>query len=191
MAQVLKEEIFERIFKAGIEVFYEKDFRTAKMQDIAKKAGIPVSLIYNYHKNKEELFEKIAASISVDFDRIAEEEEELPAGSPSEKYKSTTENYLLDLLDNHKIFVILMDKSQGTKYEDSKDKMIDSIEKHIRRQLSKKSKTKYDDMLCHILASNFAESILEIARHYKDRKFAARMLEQVTQCYFEGVNSLF
>ena len=97
----------------------------------------------------------------MDFDRIAEEEEELPAGTPSEKYKNTTENYLLDLLDNHKIFVILMDKSQGTRYEASKDKMIDSIEKHIKRQLSKKSKTKYDDMLCHILASNFAESILE------------------------------
>lgn len=49
MPQVLKEEVFDRIFQAGIDVFYEKDYRSAKMQEIAEKAGIAVSLIYNYH----------------------------------------------------------------------------------------------------------------------------------------------
>ena len=67
MPQVLKEEIYDRIFHAGIEVFYEKDFRSAKMQDIAEKADIPVGLIYTYFKNKKELFEKIAASVPIDF----------------------------------------------------------------------------------------------------------------------------
>lgn len=45
-------------------------------------------------------------------------------------------------------------------------------------------------MLYHILASNFAESILEIARHYKSRAFAETMLGLVTKCYYEGVDSL-
>lgn len=47
MPQVLKDEVFERIFQAGVDVFYEKDYRSAKMKEIADKAGIPVSLIYN------------------------------------------------------------------------------------------------------------------------------------------------
>lgn len=42
----------------------------------------------------------------------------------------------------------------------------------------------------HVLASNFAEGILEVARHYKNREFAQTMLSLVTKCYFEGVNSL-
>ncbi len=158
------------------------------MQDIAALAGIPVSLIYNYHKNKEELFDKIVSSIHVNFDRIAEEEEKAQ-GTPSEKYKNFTEEYILDLLDNHKVFVILMDKSQGTKYEHAKDELIASIEKHIKHQLSKKNNSE-NNMLCHILANNFAEGLLEIARHYKNRKFAANMLSLVTKCYYEGVNSL-
>ena len=62
MAQVLKEEIYDRIFRAGLDVFYEKDFRSAKMQDIAARAHIPVGLIYTYFKNKEALFDKIASS---------------------------------------------------------------------------------------------------------------------------------
>ena len=45
MPQVLKDEVFERIFQAGVDVFYEKDYRSAKMKEIADKAGITVSLI--------------------------------------------------------------------------------------------------------------------------------------------------
>ena len=189
MPQVLKEEIFERIFQAGVDIFYEKDYRSAKMQDIAKKAGIPVSLIYNYHKNKEELFDQIASSLRVDFDKVFAEEEQV-TGLPSEKYKSIAEGYILDLLENHKIFVILMDKSRGTKYENTKEQLIHSIEQHIKRQLKKKTDVEYNDMLCHILAGNFTEGILEVARHYENREFARTMLFLVAKCYYEGVNSL-
>lgn len=93
MPQVLKEEIYERIFQAGIDVFYEKDYRSAKMQDIADKAKIPVGLIYTYFKNKEQLFTKIVSSVSFDFQRIVREEE-AEIGLPSEKYKRIAEGYL-------------------------------------------------------------------------------------------------
>ena len=106
MAQVLKDEIFDRIFHAGVEVFYEKDFRTAKMKEIAERAEIPVGLIYSYYKNKEELFIKIVSSLPVNFEKLIEEEENSD-GLPSERYKNVAEKYLLDLLEHHKIFVIL------------------------------------------------------------------------------------
>ena len=118
MPQVLKEEIYERIFQAGIDVFYEKDYRSAKMQDIADKAQIPVGLIYTYFKNKEQLFTEIVSSVSIDFERIVREEE-AETGLPSAKYKRIAEGYLFELLKQHKIFVILMDKSHGTHYENS------------------------------------------------------------------------
>lgn len=189
MPQVLKEEIFERIFQAGVEVFYEKDFRSAKMKEVAERAHIPVGLIYSYYKNKEELFKKIVSSLPVDFDKIIQEEEQTE-GLPSERYKSVAEKHLLNLLEYHKIFVILMDKSQGTEFEYAKSKMISGLEAHIKKSLTPKSNQSYCDMLYHILASNFAESILEIARHYKSRAFAETMLGLVTKCYYEGVDSL-
>lgn len=187
--QVLKEETYERIFQAGLQMFYEKDYRSAKMKDIAEQAGVPVSLTYSYFKNKAELFEKIVTSISIDFDRIAKAEEET-FGLPSEKYKRKAENYILDLLENHKIFVILMDKSSGTRFEHSKEELIQSLGQHIKRELDKKSEIPYHDILIHVLASNFTESLLEVARHYQDRAFAHEMLDLVTKCYYEGVNSL-
>lgn len=189
MAQVLKEEIFERIFEAGVDVFYEKDFRSAKMKEIAERAHIPVGLIYSYFKNKEELFSKIVTTIPLDFDRLIAEEESAE-GLPSERYKDVSEQYLLELLEHHKILVILMDKSQGTEFEDSKAKMITGLENHIKKALSKKIDHPYYGLLYHILANNFAESILEVARHYESKELAQSMLDLVTKCYYEGVDSL-
>ena len=189
MPQVLKEEIRDRIFRAGIEVFYEKDYRSAKMQDIAEEARIPVGLIYSYFKNKKELFEKIASSVPIDVERIARAEE-AETGLPSEKYKKAAESYFLNILEHHKVFVILMDKSYGTQFENAKGDLIRSIEAHIKRSLLKPAGSPYHDMLVPILANNFAESLLEVARHYRSRAFAQEMLALVTKCYYEGVNSL-
>ena len=50
MAQVLKEEVRNRILKAAEKVFYEKDYRGAKLTEIAKEADIPVALIYTYSR---------------------------------------------------------------------------------------------------------------------------------------------
>ncbi|MDY5742525.1 MAG: helix-turn-helix domain-containing protein, partial [Lachnospiraceae bacterium] len=55
MAQVLKEEVRNRILEAAEKVFYKKDYRGAKLTEIAKEADIPVALIYTYFKNKEVL----------------------------------------------------------------------------------------------------------------------------------------
>ena len=46
MAQVLKEEVRNRILEAAEKVFYKKDYRGAKLTEIAKEADIPVALIY-------------------------------------------------------------------------------------------------------------------------------------------------
>ena len=63
MAQVLKEEVRNRILEAAEQVFYEKDYRGAKLTEIAKKADIPVALIYTYFKNKEVLFDAVVSSV--------------------------------------------------------------------------------------------------------------------------------
>ena len=48
----------------------------------------------------------------------------------------------------------------------------------------------YPDLLTHVLASNFVESLMEVARHYSSENEAREMLALIAQCYYEGVNSL-
>ena len=188
--QVLKEEVRERILAAAVQVFYEKDFRSAKMQDIARLADVSASLLYSYFENKEKLFEGVVTSVPFDFDRIAREEESIIADTPSERYQIAAEEPLLDMLAHHKRLVILVDKSRGTAYEHAKDDFVESIERHIRRMVNKRAPLRYPDLLAHVLASNFVESLMEVARHYSSEDEARDMLALIAQCYYEGVNSL-
>ena len=152
--QVLKEEVRERILAAAVQVFYEKDFRSAKLQDIARLADVSASLLYSYFENKEKLFEGVVSSAPFDFNRIAREEESIIANTPSERYQIAAEGPLLNMLAHHKLLVILIDKSQGTAYEHAKDDFVESIERHIRYMVNEHASLRYPDLLAHVLASN-------------------------------------
>ncbi len=187
--QVLKEEVRNKILLAAEELFYEKDYRSAKLTEIAEIADIPVALIYTYFKNKAALFDEIVSSVYINFE-VALDEEESIAGSPFEKFEKVGEKYISESLNKHKKIVILMDKSSGTKHMYAKDKLISQLQNHIEKSLKSRSKKTYVPMLTHILASNFTESLLEIARHYEDEKWAKDMFRLVVQCYYKGVESL-
>ena len=49
----------ESIIQAAIEVFSKKDFKTASISEIAQKAGVADGTIYQYFRNKEDLFSSI------------------------------------------------------------------------------------------------------------------------------------
>ena len=51
------------------------------------------------------------------------------------------------------------------------------MQKHIEGGLKRESKEKYDPMLSHILASNFTEGLLEIARHYQCFEWAKNIFK--------------
>lgn len=49
----------EQIFEAAREVFHQKGFDGARMQEIADKAGINKSMLHYYYRSKDKLFEKV------------------------------------------------------------------------------------------------------------------------------------
>lgn len=57
--QVLKEAIRNKILQAAEEVFYAKDYRSARLVDIAKKAGVPVALIIRISKIKRNFLARL------------------------------------------------------------------------------------------------------------------------------------
>jgi len=58
LAHIMSKKIIRResIIQAAIEVFSKKDFKTASISEIAQKAGIADGTIYQYFRNKEDLF---------------------------------------------------------------------------------------------------------------------------------------
>lgn len=193
LMQVLKENVKEKIYKVATEEFYKKGFLKAKMQDIAKKAGISTGLTYSYYNNKEDLFASIVEPTYKEIIQSMENEERRGSetGDPGNLFEQESAFILQLLRQKREIFLILIDRSKGTRYEKAKEQIIGVTKEHIKRQLSPKVNSqifKINEAFYHILANNFIEGLLEIARHYQGNQWAENMLKLLTHQYFYGVS---
>lgn len=185
MVQVLKEDVKNRILEAALNEFYEKDFKNANLRSIASEADVSVGLIYSYFNNKEDLFDEVVKPVT----NISIDSFNYKSSNPYNTFINFERKTILELLNNHKEFVILADKSLGTRHEDYKEKLVDELTIHISENLEHtyfNNKLESDRVFIHILANTFIEGILEIARHYKGKKWAEDMLDLFAEYYYNG-----
>ena len=110
--------------------------------------------------------------------------------NPPNDLKALDYEYLLNLLSHSRLLVTMADKSQGTPDENMRSQLTDVLEKQLRIVMKNIGKVGHDDFFLHLLACNFTESLLEIARNFVDEAWSRRMLNLVMRAYFEGVNHL-
>ena len=187
MAQVLKEEIRENILKAALQEFFDKGYQSAAMRNIAEQAKIPTGLIYSYYKNKDALFDAVLRPVLYDWERV------LTAGGENKSRHTGSEIYglskaeaecILNLFDHRQEFIILIDKSGGTKYENEKERFIKDIEEHLNKHRSDDTD---DELFSHIIANNFVDGLMQIMYHYKGKEWAVMILHKLSKMYLSGI----
>lgn len=195
MAQILKEDVRNKIYRAAVEEFYRKDYQSAALRSIAGNAGVPVGLIYTYYKGKEALFDAVVSSVYYDFRDFLLRDKVSEADPGYKDFFQTEMPFCLQLLKNRRRpFLILIDKSKGTMYENAREEFIRLTQNHIQRieenSIEMRCGVKVDDLFYHILADNFMEGLFEIARHYKNEEWAVQMLHLLSRHHFYGMNAL-
>jgi AcrR family transcriptional regulator len=190
MAQVLKEDIRQRIYAAAVEEFYSKDYRNATIRAIAKRAEVPLGLVYTYYKNKQALLSAIVEPIFAMIKETMEKAENSNFHSAFENFEKIEFGMFLDLFEKRKELIILIDKSSGTEYGNAKETIINLTETHIKKSHQNKDIPVFNDFLVHIWANSLIEGMFEIIRHCTDRKSAEKMMELVARQYYYGIEGL-
>lgn len=185
--QVLKDEIRDKILKAAENIFYEKGFKDTTTRSIAKEVGISVSNLYLYYENKEAIFIGVVDEFYKYFIKSIEkffnhQDENIEV---SISISSLIEKVIID---HGKKFVIISDKSQGTKYEGFKQHIIMTLNNHMNTQVNK-SLVK-DELILYILSKNFIEGIIEIAKHYKDERCLQSSINTLVTYHMNGMAHL-
>lgn len=120
--QTRKVEISAKILKAATELFLEKGFLGTSMREIAGRCGIVVGNIYNYYRDKDELFKVIVSSATGAMEAIALSHKEyklnyLEAFGESGDVSVVVEEYLT-LIENFRTpLVILLLRANGSAME--------------------------------------------------------------------------
>lgn len=187
MAQYLKETVKQRILESAIDEFYKNGYKSTTIKSIALGASIPAGLIYSYFKNKEALFSSVVKPVT----HILTSFNAVKISDDPEKnlYKHELPMWLECIEKYNRELVILIDKSVGSCFENTKDEIISQVSIHLKIVPDLKS-TSFDPVFYHILATNFMEGIFEIARHYQDRQWAEAMLRLLIKQHRFGTKAL-
>jgi len=196
-----KDHIRHDIVNAAIDEFETKSFLDASMRNIAKKAEISVSNIYNYFKNKNELFEEITKDVTVsilNYYDIMESKEYL-----ADQTHWSLESHLdfvsdvAHFIDKHRrVLKLLAFNSYGSSLENFRDQLIErytnvfKVSLKLIKEAYPESNVDITDFFIHNMASFFLNTIIEILMHdlsLDESIFQLKEMMTFTYSGFEGV----
>lgn len=166
--QILKDEIREKILEIALEEFYSFGFDKTSIRSIADKTGISVGNVYRYFKSKEEIFDTLLTPVLVELVGLLnhnENEIEISVGSLMNFMENQAVKITEVIAKRKKEIIIIVDGSKGTKYENSKEEFIKSLENHIGEHLVLWG-FKYPRELARVKAVAVVEGYMEIIRKY-------------------------
>ncbi len=198
--QIKKEKIKKRIENAAREDFLEYGFTKTSMRNIAKKARVSTSNIYNYFKSKDYLFSSLIDPVYNRTKKLLfklfETERNLGEDEFFKQFSDLLAHPVGEIIkENPKELIILMDRSEGTKYENFKENLIKQIESHFTESTVHQKETKDNNLNhsfgMHIIATNLLEGLLELAKHYKNDEWVDSNIDFLIKYHIKGISGLF
>lgn len=193
--QILKDEIKDKIIQIAAQEFQEKGFQFASTREIVKKAQISKGNLYNYFQSKEDLFYTITTPFYHQFNFFLEQicSHEVEENFALENVELLSKSIAEFIKDHRNEFIIIMDKSEGTKYAGYKEETIAALYKHFAKNLKQEYKKILDSKtsIMHIIARNFLEALLTIAKDYRKDTEAVYTIGLYLKYHIKGVEQFY
>lgn len=198
--KLLKDEIFESILSVARQEFLSKGYKDTSMRDIAKKANVGLSNIYNYFKNKDEMYQAILypAKNSISNFITQQHTEENFDFSHVTPY-GHNENaivYYIDLIEKYKEeYRLLLYCSEGSSMANFRDELTDHMThiSHDYMALEKKHNAQahaISPFFIHTMSSWMVSILGEIATHELDRQKIREFFQEYFRFSYAGWREL-
>ena len=199
--QVQKDEIEKRILREAEKEFRKYGFAKASMRRIAADANVSTSNIYNYFKNKDELFNRIISPtiliIDKYFDKLESGYEHKNTARWGYKAHLKAMEILVDFLDQHREKLKLIAfKSAGSSVAEYKETLIERHSEisrqgmwHIKK-IQPEVKLEMSEFFTHNVSSFWLNMITEILMHDVKRDEMLKFLKEMMLFMFYGYEGL-
>ncbi|WZL74361.1 TetR/AcrR family transcriptional regulator [Clostridiaceae bacterium 35-E11] len=202
MVQYKKDDIKEKIDKAALTVFAEKGYRNTKISDIADCAGVSVGNIYRYYNSKATIFHTIVpesffASVKqLLYDKIfAAKNKKIERIEEIDQFWMVNHEVIRFMVENRERMLIVFQRSQGTKFENAKEALVDFLIKiardHFITQHNQLLGEDTEDVVLKVIYENLMHMTLRILEETKDLNQVIRRLKSINSYHLFGITSLF
>lgn len=131
----------EKLLKVAKEEFMAKGYASASLRNICKNANVTTGALYFFFKDKEDLFgslvsdplEKIYTTMKEHYEGEIQDIKKTAIDTKDMNEDSEAALMIVNyMFQYHDEFVLLLNKSQGSKYENLTDEFVIITEKHYR-----------------------------------------------------------
>lgn len=183
--QYKKDELKAAIVDEAEKEFFDKGYQNASLRQIAKRAGTTIGNLYNYFESKEALFDELVQSeYNAFIDMIKNHSDSMIYtktidGDDFQSWREIIYDFIQQLMPIFsKRFIIMLDLSTGTKYENAKVEFTDFLHQHFLEH-TKASKQAVGPEFAQLIAAQFLYGILYVIRVYDDKEIKCRMISDL------------
>jgi hypothetical protein len=198
MVQYKKDEIKERIDRAALAVFSSKGYRKTKVTDIAAKANVSVGNIYLYYKGKDDIFYSIVPESfweslqSLLFNKVGAFREDLGNHIGA---IMVNQHFIKYLIENRERMLILFTGSDGTRYENVKEQLVNflisTIKEHYSEEYKHLVKESKGEGIIKKVYENLLNLYFNVLKEEDTIEDLQRNLKMINEYHLFGVNGLF
>lgn len=189
------QETRHRLIESALAEFSEKGYAKASLRSICAEAGVTTGALYFFFRDKEDLF---AAIVEQPFEGLKKQlrahfraEKEIPL---NEIYKHIDNGHdelsaalIHHLYSNYDAFMLLLTKSQGTRFEGAVGELADMVDKTYRKlakciaaQIPGKRVNSY---MLHWLSHMIIDAFIHLLAHEPNEKKAVKAMTRIMNFY--------
>lgn len=195
-------ETRELLMESGKKEFLEKGYMKASLRKICADAGVTTGALYFFFKDKEDLFGAIAepplkeltAILNEHFSADVEAISQAPMPDELNAHEFVDHDgfvmrFVHQVYSNYDAFILLLTKSQGSKYENCVDSLVETIEQFylaMSEEIGAHYGARVNRYMLHWLVHMIVDSFIHLITHECDEKKAAQYMTKIMTFIIEG-----
>lgn len=194
LMQYLKDEVRNRILVEALKEFRQKGFQGASIRSISKNANTSVGNMYKYFSSKEELYKSLIEPVYYQLMNYIVQFNQIEHNDKTMGIFYQLMEKIMDIFDhNNKELAVLLNNSEGSRYESCKNTFVDFITRivtdNMEYELSLQQKKLTDNFIIYLLSYNLVENIAIILREREDGTEVRKLILELINILFVDIAS--
>ncbi len=199
LGRIMKQDVEykkrELLIEAAKKEFLEKGYNKASLRTICSKAGVTTGALYFFFENKAELFAAIVDEPLKGLKKLVAthfKEDSMymsNLGSLSEielDHSDESDMFIEHIYDYRDSFMLILNSSENTVYENCVDEFVDMLEKATPKMLSGMKGYTCDEYMSHWMSHLTIDAFINVIKHVEDREEAKRRMRPILNYLVKG-----
>ncbi|MDE6313113.1 MAG: TetR/AcrR family transcriptional regulator [Lachnospiraceae bacterium] len=195
-----EKETRNKLLESAKAEFMEKGYTGASLRNICKNAGVTTGALYFFFQDKEDLFASLVADPLQELITLMSEhyQSEVDTEKIEDFYKNRdfsedlqiSNKVIAYMYQNYDAFLLLLNRAQGSKYENVVDEFVAVSEKHYHMMADRWCETfgkpAVEDYMIHWIAHMQIDAFAHLLLHEPNKEKAQRHIVKIVRYLIVG-----